>query len=182
MHQLPLARFAVLAVVSLPLLACAHGINALADIPPHRLEELANFSCVTSELAADVRDVAQPGDARYQRSAALYEGTRTGFNGVIEGIANDVENGEKVDLVEYWNRFGAAQAQQQQLVAFMQEESGFGFGGGIGLLISAATPFAKKMVKQFLEERVRLAAANYLRREFLLPAFESAQHCVVEEN
>lgn len=181
MHQLPLARLIVLGAVSLPLLACAHGINALADIPPNRLEELANFSCVTSELAADMREAAQPGDARYQRSAALYEGTRTGFNSVIEGIANDVQNGEKVDLIEYWNRFGEAQARQQEMVAFAQDESGFGFGGGIGLLISAATPFAKKMVRQFLEERVRLAAANYLRGEFLLPAFESAQHCVVEE-
>ena len=162
------------------IVGCQTGINLLADIPENRLNELAAFRCVTSEIAVGARAGVPATDARYQRASQLYEGTRTEFNAAIEGIAGDVQAGDEVDLVTHWDRFTAAQGRQQELVSYLQEQEGFGFGGGISLLISAAAPLAQKLAKRFVEQKVRGAAANYLRREFMLPEFGSAQRCPAE--
>lgn len=146
-----------------------------------QVEELATFQCVTAQAAVQLRERVTPEAEEYEAGALLYEGTRELFNPVIEGIARDMERGRSVDVAGYWERLATARERQQDLLAYVEEEaSGFGFVG-LDMLAAVAAPYARRMVRRYMDQKIRAYAADHLRDEMLLPPIDSAHAACAEE-
>lgn len=165
---------ALVGALTLTLGACGLRQRLVESVVPlsgDQLEELASFHCVTLGTVEQATEAFRPGDNGYAAAVRHYHATREPFNTLVGDLARDVEQNSEVDVDTLEARLAAARTERQQFLAYVEDASGFGFIG-LETLLGLATPYARRVARRFVDERVREYAANQLREQLLLPEFD----------